>query len=766
MSGDRLPTAAYERAERMLGHNRSRLVLRADVKPRWIGDGTRFWYRVDTERGNEFIVVDPARGVREPAFDHERLARSLTAAGGTPVEPYALPFREIRVGRREIGFDAFDAAWVCRLPDHSVRRDGPASSNPSESVSPDHDWVAFRREHDLWLRAAASGDEWPATTGGSADLGYGIHADTNSNRQVLSTLDTQAPPLVLWSPDSARVLTHATDQTTVPPLHLVESSPAEGGRPRLHTYRYPMPGEPVAMGEWLIIDVRRRTTVRIAERPFVLAAISPIQLKKVWWSDDGTTVYFLDQPRDMRTLRLTSIDAATGHVRTLIEESGDTRVEASQEMMHAPLVRVLSDGGAALWYSQRDGWGHLYLCDLGTGRTIRQVTKGEFAVQDILHVDEENRVAYLAVSGLVAADPYHRSLASVGLDGGDIALLTGDGLDHRLFAPGHGRWFVDSASTVDTPPVTAVRGRDGAVLLELERADISRLLEHGWTPPERIATTAADGTTEIYGVLYKPFGFDPGRRYPVVDHVYPGPQMRRVEASFDPGWRGHEAEAVAALGFAVVALDGRGTPGRDKAFHDHSYRNLGSCGALDDHVTALHQLAETRPWLDLDLVGIFGRSGGGFAAARALMAFPDLYKVGVAEAGNHDNRQYQAAWAETYDGPFDPDSGARLSNTELVENLTGKLLLIHGEMDDNVTPYLTLRLVDRLIAADKDFDLLIIPGAEHRFVGYGAYVTRRRWDYLVRHLMRREPPAYRLAPIPVSPDQLEFVLGEGAAGLP
>ncbi len=759
MSADRLPAAAYERAELMLGHNRSRLVFRADVNPQWIGDGTQFWYQVDTERGNEFVLVDPDRGLREPAFDHERLARALTTASGTRVEPSALPFRSIRVGREEIGFDAFGASWVCRLPDHSVTLAGRPVQNPGESVSPDGSWVMFRRGHDLWLRAAASGDEWRVTGDGSADRGYAMHPDANSNRRILETLETSAPPQVLWSPDSAYVITHATDQSMVTPLPLVESSPANDQRPRLHTYRYSMPGEPVALGEWLITDVGRRVTVRAQEPPFVLPGMSPIKLQKVWWSDDATTIYYLDQPRDMQTLRLKSIDATTGHVRTLIEETGETRVEASQEMMHAPLVRVLSDDTTALWYSQRDGWGHLYLYDLGPGQVIRQVTKGDFAVQEILHVDEAARTVYVVVSGLVDADPYRRSLAHVSLDGGDLALLTADHLDHRLFVPEHGRWFVDSASTTDIPPVTTVRGQDGKVMLELERADISGLLETGWTPPERIRTTAADGRTSIYGLLYKPFDFDPEQRYPIVDHVYPGPQMRRVESCFDPGWRGHEAEAVAALGFAVVALDGRGTPGRDKAFHDHAYRNLGSCGALEDHVAALKQLAETRPWLDPDRVGIFGRSGGGFATARALMMFPDVYKVGVAEAGNHDNRQYQAAWAESYDGPFDPDAGERLSNTELAERLTGKLLLIHGEMDDNVTPYLTLRLADRLIAANKDFDLLIVPGAEHRFVGYGSYVTRRRWNYLVRHLMRREPPTYQLAAIPISRDQLEFVLG-------
>jgi dipeptidyl-peptidase 4 len=342
--------------------------------------------------------------------------------------------------------------------------------------------------------------------------------------------------------------------------------------------------------------------------------------------------------------------------------------------------------------------------------------------------------------------------------------------------------------------VITVRGRDGSVLVELERADITPLRGAGWSAPERFQAVAADGETLVYGVLYKPYGFDPARRYPVVDHPYPGPQTSRVQPCFDAGWYGYDAEAVAALGFVVVALDGRGTPGRDKAFHDHAYRNMGSAGGIDDHVAALRQLGASRPWMDLDRVGVFGLSGGGFAAVRAMLTHPEVYKVGVAEAGNHDNRQFTATWAETYDGPFgpgargpgdggdsghgddpatggesatgrepgtggDPATGSRLSNTELAANLTGRLLLVHGEMDEGVHSYLTLRLVDRLIAAGKDFDLLLVPGAEHLFIGYQDYVIRRRWDHLVRHLLNREPPAYRLAPIPLLPELRAFILG-------
>ncbi|TDC53283.1 S9 family peptidase [Jiangella ureilytica] len=760
MTSDRLPRSAYERAERMMGHHRSRLALRASVRPRWTGDGGRFWYRVDTERGTEFVQVDPAAGTRVAAFDHERLATALASAGGETVQPYALPFDAIELSGDAVEFEAFEARWSCRLDDYiCVQDDSRPRRTPLARVSPDRRWVAFRRGHDLWVRSVATGEELPLTTDGTAERSYATNPDVGSSRWFLRRLGVFEPvPVLAWSPDSRRILTHRTDHRGVATMPLVEAAPADGGRPLLHTYRYAIPGETLPRGEWVVFDVATRTVVPAATDPFPLGYVSPLRFGNAWWSADGSTAYYLEQPRDLKTLRLKSIDAATGEVRTLVEETGQTRVEAAQSLVQKPMVHVLAGGREALWYSQRDGWGHLYLYDLTTGQPVAQVTKGEYAVQEILHVDETTRTAHLSVSGLVTDDPYRRSLVSVGLDGGNLTRLTDDDLDHVVTASPDGRWYVDSASTVDTPPVTTLRDHTGAVVLELERADITRLLAAGWTPPERVRTLAADGVTPIYGVLYKPYGFDPTQKYPVVDHPYPGPQIKRVEAAFDCGRYGHDAEAVAALGLAVLAVDGRGTPGRDKAFHDHTWGNMGAAGSLEDHVAALHQLAETRPWLDLDRVGIFGLSGGGFATGRALLAFPDLYKVGVAEAGNHDNRAYHAMWAETYHGPYDPDAGQLLSNTALAENLVGKLLLIHGEMDDNVTPHLTMRLVDRLIAANKDFDLLIVPNAEHSFAGYQHYVARKRWDYLVRHLLGVEPPEYRLAPVPVDPDVMEFYL--------
>jgi dipeptidyl aminopeptidase/acylaminoacyl peptidase len=700
---EELPAAVYERAERLLEPYREALVPGLTVEPHWIGDGSTLWYRSDGPDGDRYVIADPERGTRTEQADR----------------PEPLPTR----------------------------------AEVLEARSPDGRWAAVLDGFDLVLRATGSGEEVRVTDDGTAERRYAAYPDASVALTFLTRYaEGRSAPVVLWSPDSRRILFHVTDQRDVELMHLVESAPEDGSRPRLHSYPYAMPhDEAVPHGEWRIYDIETRELTAAQRDPFGLPFRSPLRFGTAWWSADGATAYHLESPRYLQELRLVAIDAATGEARVLLTETGETRVEGAQAAMGMhPNVRVLAGGREAIWYSQRDGWPRLYLYDLETGQEIRRLTEGAVAVDRILAVDEDDRAVYLTVTGL-DDDPYLRSLVRVGLDDGVLTRLTDDGLDHAITAAPHGRWFVDSASTVATPPVTTVRGRNGEVIQELERADASRLTAAGWTPPERFRATAADGVTPIYGVLHLPPDFDPSRSYPVVDHTYPGPQSVRVSPAFaNPKCYTPDAEAVAALGFVVVAIDGRGTPGRDKAFHDASYRRMGDAGGQDDHVAAIRELAATRPWMDLDRVGMFGHSGGGFATVRAMLRFPDFYRVGVAESGNHDNRFYYQVWAETYDGPPHPDQDRSLSNVLLADNLVGKLLLVHGDMDENVTPHLTMRLVDRLVAADKDFDLVIVPGAEHTFFGYEHYVTRRRWDFLVRHLLGVAPPAYRIAPFPVS----------------
>ncbi|MFG2873835.1 DPP IV N-terminal domain-containing protein [Streptomyces sp. NPDC048337] len=751
-------TQDYQAAEQLLRRpaRPGELVIGDKVRPQWIDGGARFWYAVSNGLGRRFVLVDPAAGTREPAFDHARLAAALAAASGQQVDPEFLPTTAIAPAGNTVEFDAFGGEfWRCHLDDYTCERaEFTPPGNPLEVLSPDKKTAVSRRGHDLWARSLSDGREWPLTTDGAPDHQYGTGPDCTANGTLLRKIGLPyLPPAVAWSPDSTKVLAHRTDEREVRQTHLLEARPADGSAPVLHTQRFAYPGdEHVPLAELVVLDVAAGTVVRAQAEPLLMPTLSPITAQWAWWAPDGSAVYYLGRPRDLRTLTLYRLDPVTGEVTTVLSETGPTRVEPNQYAYEPPIVRVLAD--EVLWYSQRDGWGHLYRYDLSTGALLGQVTSGQWAVRQILRVDEAERVVYFTASGLVDEDPYRRTVCRIGLDGSGFAQLTDDELDHTVTMPDHAGYFIDSASTVDTAPVTTVRDWTGRVLVELERADIGKLTATGWTPPERFRVKAADGVTDIYGVLYRPRGFDPARRYPVVDNVYPGPQVNRVAPCFDPGGMGLDAEPLAALGFVVVALDGRGTPGRSKAFHDASYGNLADAGNLADHVATLRQLAAARPWMDLDRVGVFGHSGGGFAAARAMLDFPETYKAGVALSGSHDARHFNAGFVETYDGADNPEAWARTSNVDLADRLAGKLLLIHGEMDDQVHPDQTLRLADRFIAAGKDFELLIVPGAEHTFIDHLAYVRTRGWDFLVRELTGTQPTAYRPAPIAIGPELL------------
>jgi dipeptidyl aminopeptidase/acylaminoacyl peptidase len=744
-------TEDYQAAEQLLRRPVSpgELVTGDNVTPLWVDGGSRFWYAVRDGTGRRFVLVDPAAGIREPAFDHARLAASLAAASGQRVAPDAMPFVAIELSGNAVQFEAFGERWLCRLDDYTCERCASVPPhNPLEVVSPDEKYAVFSRDHDLWARSMVDGREWALTSDGAPDCQYGTGPDSTSNRTLLRRFSVpHPPPVVAWSPDSTRVLAHQTDERGVRQTHLVEARPADRDTPVLRTQRYAYPGDDtLPRAELVVLDVAAGTVVRAQVEPLLMPQSSPIMSKWAWWSHDSATVYFLSQPRDLHTLTLHRFDPTTGEVSTVLSETGATRVEPNQWMAQPPIVRVLADD--VLWYSQRDGWGHLYRYDLRTGALLDQVTSGPWAVRQILHVDEAERVVYFMAAGLVDADPYRRTVCRAALDGSSVVRVTDDDFDHVVVVSENGEYFIDSASTVDAPPVTCVRDWSGRVMVELERADIAKLRAIGWTAPERFRVKAADGVTDLYGILHRPRGFDPARRYPVVDNVYPGPNVTRVEPCFDPGGIGIDAEPIAALGFVVVAMDGRGTPGRSKAFHDASYGHLADAGCLIDHVAALRQLAETRPWMDLDRVGAFGHSGGGFAAVRAMLDFPDVYKTGVALSGSHDARFFNPGFVEAYDGA-DPEAWSRASNVDIADRLVGKLLLVHGGMDDQVHPEHTLRLADQLIATNKDFELLIVPGAEHLFIDSVHYVRKRAWDFLVRELMGTSPPAYRPAPIPI-----------------
>ncbi|MFE1823559.1 DPP IV N-terminal domain-containing protein [Streptomyces anulatus] len=763
MTPTSLDAHAYRTAERLLRHHRRELVTNSTVHPSWLDGGARFSFTSDTPEGPRHLIVDPGRGTCESAFDPARLAAALTAASGRSTRPADLPRTGLRLTGESIEFEVHGTRWSCSRDNYDCV---PAEASPPRElldvVAPDGRHAVFRRDHDLHARSLNDGRHWALTDDGSADRDWGANPDYFMYSTLLGKLGIpHLPPAVLWSPDSRRVLTHRTDMAGVRETHLIEALPADGGPPVLRTQRFAHPGDDrMPLAELAVLEIESGKTVPALADPVSMPLMSPVSRRWVWWAADSSAVYYLSTERDTRTLRLHRLDPDSGEVRTLVTETGPTRVEPTQLLGRPPMVRVLDSGAQVLWYSQRDNWGHLYLYDARSGEVLNQVTQGDWAVQEILHVDEEHRVVHFLASGLDAEDPYRRTVCRVALDGTGFARITDDDLDHVVTVPPGAGYFLDSASTNSSPPVITARTWDGRVLVEVARADATRLRETGWSPPERFRATAADGHTQIHGMLYHPHGFDPSERYPVLDHPYGFPSAPRVVPCFDPGFYGYDAEAMAALGFVVVAIDGRGSPGRDKAFHDASQGLVGDAAGLDDHVAALRELARDRPWMDLSRAGVFGMSSGGFAAVRAMLDHPEVFRAGVAECGVHDLRYAEQGVAEMYQGPYHAESYAAASNVDRADRLAGRLLLVHGGLDDSFSPHLTMRLVERLIAADKDFDLLIVPQADHAFVGYEHYLSRRRWDFLVRHVRGAEPPdGYRLTPVSLDPEALAGLFG-------
>jgi dipeptidyl aminopeptidase/acylaminoacyl peptidase len=454
------------------------------------------------------------------------------------------------------------------------------------------------------------------------------------------------------------------------------------------------------------------------------------------WSADSERLAFVSSSRDHKSAIVRMADASTGSVTTLFEEVEETFYESNG-------WRFLSEANEILWFSQRDDWGHMYLYDAGTGALKRQVTSGSFNMLNIRSVDEDARTVTFVGNEREAGDPYFQYLYRVGLDGGDVRQLTPDSANHTAAMSPDGEYIVDSYSTPVVPPITVLRDRDGEVLMTLEQANISALVASGWQPPMPFSVKARDGETDLYGLLFRPLDFDSTGSYPVVNYLYPGPQSGSVGSrSFRASHR--DLQAIAELGFVVIELDAMGTPGRSKTFHEAYYGNMGDNG-LPDQMGGIRQLSERHPWIDIDNVGIFGHSGGGFAAADAIMRYPDFYDVAVSQAGNHDNRNYEDDWGEKWQGLLEvnPDGTTNYDNQAnqlLAENLEGKLLIAHGTMDSNVPPSNTMLVVNALIAANKDFDLIMMPNRSHGF-GNEPYMMRRRWDYLVRHLLGAEPPS-------------------------
>jgi dipeptidyl aminopeptidase/acylaminoacyl peptidase len=757
-----MTAADYARAEKFMGYNTTPLVYRAGVRPTWLPD-ERFWYRITTEAGSEFVLVDPAKRAKAPAFDHARIAAALSAASSTAYTAARLPFTQFEYtpDGTSIAFDLARQRWTCDLGGQkcaATTREGAGGGGgrgggrggaapPRVDVpSPDGHRTAFIRDWNLWVRDVATGKETPLTTDGVKDFGYATDNAgwTKSDR-----------PVLVWSPDSKKIATFQQDQRNVGEMYLVNT---QVGHPKLEAWKYPLPGDDtVTMIQRVVVDVDSARTVRLRMPPDQHRSTLCDDItcrgdewSDVQWSPDSTRLTFASTSRDHKETTVRQADVSTGEIRKVLDETVPTFFESGNGRVN---WRALPASNELIWFSERENWGHLYLHDLTTGKLKNPITTGEGNVTQLLRVDEKTRSVYfLGVGREKSRDPYFAHLYRAGMDGRSAQLLTPEDANHDVSLSPSGRYFVDSYSKPDVAPAAVLRDADGKLVLELEKADISKLLATGWKPPTPITVKARDGVTDLYGLMFTPTRLDPSRKYPIINRIYPGPQTGSVGSRNFSAARSDD-QALAELGFVVVEIDGMGTPWRSKKFHEAYYGDMGD-NTLPDQVAGMKQLAQKYAFIDIDRAGIWGHSGGGFATAAAMFKYPDFFKVGISESGNHDNRVYEDDWAEKWQGLLTKNSDGTTNydgqaNQNFAKNLKGHLLLAHGTMDANVPPNNTLLVVDALIKANKDFDLIMIPNAGHGFGSASNYMTRRRWDYFVRHLLGMEPPLnYELKPPP------------------
>ena len=737
--GQGLP-ADYDRAEQLAAKGRDK-VFRDRVQPRWFAGNDQFWYRVDLRSGQrEFVVVNAVEGTKRPAFDHAKLAEALLKVDPkTPVEAEKLPVDRIEIGDDgSIHFEATTSKKTWRFdpvagtlaaadplppaspdePEGRNRRrntDGrPRPAPPEEIDSPDGKWTAFHKGEQLYLREKATSVE--------SLIRAEAHKKDGWNRGIY------------WSPDSTKIIAVRVVKGDDRKVQLIESSPDDQLQPKLSAYDYLKPGDQVDIDRPYLYDVVNRRTIDVSDQMFN----NPWSLDEIRWSEDSKRFTFLYNERGHQVLRVLAVDATSGAVSALINERSPTFIDYSNKTF----FEFTKDGSEILWMSERSGWNHLYLIDAQSGEVKNPITRGDWLIKAVDQVDHDQRQVWLQVMGLnPGEDPYHVHYVRVDFDGSNLVRLTeGDG-NHRLrFSPDR-RFALDTYSRVDLAPINEIRRMaDGQRVLELEHADTSDLTATGIVAPERFVAKGRDGSTEIHGIIIRPTNFDRSRKYPVIEAIYAGPQGAFVPKTFAPLPR---HQTLAELGFIVVQIDGMGTNWRSKAFHDVCSKNLADAG-FPDRILWMKAAAQHEPAMDLERVGIFGGSAGGQNALGALLFHADFYKAAAADCGCHDNRMDKIWWNEAWMGwPVGPHY-VEQSNVTNAHKLTGALLLTVGELDHNVDPASTMQVVNALIAANKDFDLIVFPGKDHG-AGGGAYGERRRRDFFVQQLLHVAPPTRNVA---------------------
>ncbi|HYF68294.1 MAG TPA: DPP IV N-terminal domain-containing protein [Ohtaekwangia sp.] len=693
----------------------------------WIAGTHEMWYVNNSRKGKVFMLVNADKQKHQPAFDHSRMAKSLSKVMKTDIDETSLPFNWIQftADQDSIEVQIDTATIMCNLKNYkcqitAVKNEDPGSDyywanafnemGNAPVISPDGNYTAFIRDHNVFIRTENSNEEYQLSHDGSTGIYYSSY--------------------MFWSPDSKMLVAYKVDPAQKRILNLIESSPASQLQPKLHEREYLKPGDKVArrFPQLFLIDEKKHVT--IDGTPLM----NQYSLHEIRWSKDSRFFTFEWNERGHQNYKIIRVDCPDGKVTTVVHEKSETFIDYSGKR-----YRYDVNDKEVIWASERSGWNHLYLYDLETGSVKNPITSGSWVVRDVIKVDEKKRRIIFTAAGIYPnQDPYLMHYCMVNFDGGGFTRLTSSNADHALSFSDDDEYFVDTYSRIDLAPRSEIYQTSSLKpIMKVQQADTTMLYDNGWRVPEVFTSTGRDNETKIWGIVIHPSNFDAQKKYPVIEMVYAGPQSFYVPKRY----RGYydELRALADLGFIVVQVDGMGTSGRSKKFHDICYKNLKD-GGFPDRIRWIKALGEKYPYIDTQRVGIFGGSAGGQNAAAALLHHSDFYSVAVASCGSHDNRIDKIWWNEQWMGyPVGPHYAAS-SNVVHANKLNGKLMLIVGELDDNVDPASTYQLADALIKSKKDFELIVLPGVSH--TGGGEFGNRKRRDFFVKHLLNVTPPSW------------------------
>ena len=736
--------AEYEAAAKHMDRSLYSLVYNQVSGSSFVNEN-KLIYSTKSKNGEKFILVDINSKTKKTAFDHEKLAEVLSKEMDNEINANDLPIYSVSFSKdlKTLHFSASRQKYSYNLEDNLLSKNSSSENKVSrnEHVSPNEKLAAYISNYNLWVRNLETDKKTQLTFDGIEDYGYATNNAgwTKSDGAVLK-----------WSPKSDKIATFQQDARGVGMMYLMSTNV---GHPKLEAWKHPLPGDDkIFTIERVIIHLDNKPkTVRLKmgkdfQRGSTTDHIAGRnnELLDAQWNKEGTKFAFVSGSRNHKIAHLQVADATTGRVESIHKEEVTTYYESG---VNAENWKVLFDSNEFIWYSEKTDWGHIYLYDLETKQLKNKITSGDFLVKQIKNINEETRQIYFSAGGKEEGNPYHNYFYKVNFDGSNFINLTPSKGTHSVKFSVDYSMLIDTYSTTTNPPITVLRNGNGEKIMDLEAADISELNKNNWQKPVEFSVKARDEKTDIYGIMCLPSHYNASKKYPVLNYIYPGPQSGSVGTyNFRPVWR--DFQAVAELGFVVVAVDAMGTPMRSKSFHDAYYGNMGDNG-LPDNIAAIKQLAQKYKGMDIERVGIWGHSGGGFASTRAVFAYPEFYDVAVSGSGNHDNRNYEADWGEKWqgllvdgnlegkaDGTTNYDNQA---NQLIAKDLKGKLLITHGTMDDNVPPSNTMLVVEALIKANKDFDMILYPNKRHGYGDMTKYMTRKRWDYFVTHLLNAKP---------------------------